>query len=395
MMHPRPDLGERLTDALRSYAHTIGPKNVLQPPIEEHGAPRPLRRQPSVALAAAAAVGLAIAIPYGLLHDGAPAPAPAATTTSIGQDPTPLPRVNRPADGQFYIRNVIGGGGMVAEIFRTEDNERSIQKLPGDTNWSVTAVPDGRTFYVSRYKNDADCESELAKVVLRDDGKIRSLTPVPKSQAAGQHYSDLALSPDGRTIALTSRALKWNGKHCLPSLKDYELATLDLASGERRSWRQGTKSDGWAQSELAWSLDGRYLVFRWPLEVLSEGHVALRMLDPSAPEGDLEAASKPVPRDETFYVGKRTRLEAITSGSNLGHPYPGWLTAYQRLGGARILAYAQESVADQRKRRQSPAQSPEPSPTPDSAQTVTSDDSHRGVLVEISLTTGKIREVPR
>jgi hypothetical protein len=316
----------------------------------------------------------------------------APTNTSAAQAPPPLTKVDRPPDGKFFIGIDLVPDGTTARIFETATS-RLTQVLPGTTYWSVAAAPDGHSFYVSRYHNDARCESELLKVALRDDGKVRSLTPVARSQAAGKHFSDLSLSPDGRSIALTSRQLTWNGKHCVPSMNDYELVVLDLATGTRRSWPHSTDSGSWGQAELAWSFDGKHVVFRWPLENLSPEGTALRMLDPSAPAGDLEAASKPVP-----LAGKRNQLTLITSGTPGGGAYSGWLTVYQGLGGDRILAYRQESVADRRTRLKShepSGQGATPTPCSGPCDADADVDSYRGVLLEISLTTGMIREVPR
>lgn len=370
-------LDARVKDALQAAASTVTEANrpyTAEQLVQRTSPPR--WQWPVVALAAAVAVGLAVAVPYGLLQGSSERPLPAQTPTHAPSptasalptvdEPDPLTKVALPPQSPFMISNEMVDAGMRAVVQRVADGGATeIEDLPGDNFWSATAAPDGRTFYLSR-QNKASCESELVKVSLTAAGKVASITPLPATKVDGASLSNLALSPDGKRMAMTVVPEARAKTNCRPQGRTYDLVVMDLATGTKRSWSEseGTGMRG-TDNRVTWSLDGARLAFPRPLEWDTPGATVLWSLDVVAPEGAITEIARPVPADEKFAKTGRTQLKVLTPGGT-GMEYPNVLAAYLPQGGSRILAHATN---------------------PDTVDPP--------VLVEISLATGKIREVPR
>lgn len=111
----------------------------------------------------------------------------------------------------------------------------------GEVSRFATAVwaPDGRTVFAA---TDAGREYAAAVAVDVADGAVRTL------YAPEADVEEVALSPDGRTLALVENA---GGRGVVKA--------LDLASGRVHTWVEG---EGVAQG-LAWSPEGGRLAFVW------------------------------------------------------------------------------------------------------------------------------------
>lgn len=126
--------------------------------------------------------------------------------------------------------------------FRTRKVRYLTHEPSADRSWSVVAwSPDGRTLYADRYDisfTDAD-----AYAVDVASGKTRNLT----AHSGQQVVQASALSPDGRTLLITS-----NEKGGF-----FNVALLDVASG-RLTWVTDTR---WEARSADYSPDGRSFTY--------------------------------------------------------------------------------------------------------------------------------------
>jgi hypothetical protein len=397
------NLDSRIKDALGAAARTV-PESVARPRVEALRL-RPTFRPPwpVVAIVAAVAVGLAFAIPYNLLRGGSDEPLPAQSPTA--GDPPPLRAVELKRVGTYYLEHnnnvapdAAGEKIAVAGVGKqTTQNPDDYPRLPGAVYTASVQASDGRTFYVARNTGDANCTADVHKLELAENGSVKSLVLVPGTKVAGRKYFDLQVSPDGKQLAMTVKKQVYNGHYCDPDEGQPGVAVLDLATGSWRTWtNEGGGHDPWGggngKSIIAWSFDSKSLVFPWPLRSSTFGEdeeTALRKLDVSAPEGPLEQASKAIPVDKEFAASGRTRLELMTAG--LGE-YPPELAAFQTQGGNRILAvagYPRRVPGEQSGKSTHP-----PLPGWVESYPINPPRIEPG-LVEISLVTGKTRDVPR
>jgi peptidyl-prolyl cis-trans isomerase B (cyclophilin B) len=111
---------------------------------------------------------------------------------------------------------------------------------------AVAAADDG--YWVS---SGIGCASTL-RFVAPQAGSVSS-----QRQIAGQ-VSDLAVSPDGKTLAYTV-AKTVDNQGVGPTCDDADLVLLDVVSGHERRWT-GEPGSG-VIGQLAWSADGRHLAF--------------------------------------------------------------------------------------------------------------------------------------
>ncbi len=111
-----------------------------------------------------------------------------------------------------------------------------------DRNWGFTAwSPDGRTVYAGR-GNVASTDSDIYAIDVAS-GKAENLTP----HRGENLYSASAVSPDGRTLLITSNAK--NGAQ--------NVALLDVAS-KRLTWVTDTT---WEAGSGDFSPDGKYFAY--------------------------------------------------------------------------------------------------------------------------------------
>lgn len=360
-------LDARVKDALQAAASTVTAAN--RPYTAEQFVRRtspPRRQWPVIALGAAVAVSLAVTVPYGLLHGSSTKPLPAQSPTS--DDPPPLTKVPVKPVGRYYAgfdNNLPPDAGNGAKVIfwgvgkEGAEDPAKVQKLPGMSWRSAASSPDGETIYLSRNTTEQTCTSELVKVTF-DSGGEPTATPLPHTRVAGKGFSDLTVSPDGKRLAMAVFPMRW-GNFCEPVYIQPDLAVVDLTTGTRHTWtQQSTADDGLSGfHHIAWSFDGRHIVFPWPIHGRLDGKAVYRKLEVTAPEGPIATASTAIPRDDSFPHA----LQLVTMGSR---GFPPELAAYLPQGGSRILAEARVSDPDGER-----------------------------VLVELSLKTGKIREVPR
>jgi hypothetical protein len=148
------------------------------------------------------------------------------------------------------------------------------------------AAADDRTFIVTGYRNGPDAGTVWYLLrIAPGSAKPARLTPLPVP--VRQSPSRAALSPSGTELAV---ALPGSPA----TLRVYSVATGALlrawstsASGELTAQKVPPGSRQFTATVLRWSPDGSQLAFAWNASTI-------RVLDPSAPDGDLITSSRPL-----------------------------------------------------------------------------------------------------
>jgi WD40-like Beta Propeller Repeat len=276
------DTETRLRDALGAAARTV-PDNASGPGLERPGS-HAARRWPVITLAAAVAIALAVVVPYALLRPG---------PTNPSAHPSTRTKTTAPP----YFAGIARDG--VARVYdsATGKPRAEIPVEAGLAVRSVAAAADRRTFYFGA--TDAACGGRILRVVLEPDGTVASVTDVPKSAFPGQSITVLAVSPDGRRLAVSSFPARGSGGVCLLTTLRAPLVVLDVTTGDRQTW---ASSQPGVPRELSWAPDNRTLAFAW---VEASKPEQLRVLDTSAPGRDL-AASRQVYRSPGGNLSRTT-----------------------------------------------------------------------------------------
>jgi hypothetical protein len=133
----------------------------------------------------------------------------------------------------------------------------------------VAAAPDDRTFYVEYGVVSPDINVTQTWVLtfsITGSGSVTPLTTVKggllsHQPPALQTWGGLAVSPDGRKLALTVDSSD-HISNTSPGYSD-EIIVLDLRTGQRTVWQGGLYRPGkqFSIPDLSWSADGRSLVF--------------------------------------------------------------------------------------------------------------------------------------
>ncbi len=82
--------------------------------------------------------------------------------------------------------------------------------------------------------------ADVVEVAFAEDGQVSRHRPIPHTEAIAREICDLALSPDCRLLAMTTRRL--DDAYCQPTPTLPNLVVIDLATGRRRSWTQDENS---------------------------------------------------------------------------------------------------------------------------------------------------------
>jgi hypothetical protein len=144
------------------------------------------------------------------------------------------------------------------------------------------SVEYGRPFRLFVLHIDPDPKSHSSRVSLR--ALPASFVP------AGQGIGNMALSPDGTSLAAASPNGSEHGY-------DMQLIVFNLVTGTRRVWGFASADEIYMPPAmlggLSWTADGQHVAFTGP--GASAGSSVLRLLDTSDPGPNALAASKPIP----------------------------------------------------------------------------------------------------
>lgn len=288
---------DRISAATRAAAETVRPDSV--PPLRlPEGRPARTRTRsawPGWLAPAGAAIAVFVLV-VGVVvvvsqHSRRSVPAPSSAVApyvTSGQVP--------PYFVALAATGAAGQSPAYAEVHATADGRRLAivrPSVPGGTIVAVTAAADDRTFVLAEQplakrsaQHDQPCLFYLLK--LGPAGQVGSPAELPMSLTAGTTLRGLALSPDGRRLAVATQP---TGVAAVPSLTVY---TVD--DGAAHTWTApqpgatiGVEPDD--ARALSWTADGRGLAFDW---ITNGTTLALRLLDVGASRADLLAASRQV-----------------------------------------------------------------------------------------------------
>ena len=231
------------------------------------------------------AVITVVALVVGLTAVQKPAPS--------GSAPAALPR--------FYvtIRGGANGHEVAAVVHASAGGQvTGTVQVPSTSQGSavVTAAADDRSFIVGAYQGLNEDGSGNIRLDLRlfqfrisGGGKPGHLTELAPSPARGQDYPGIALSPDGKLLAVSLLAG--------PDDATDTLQVINLATGTIRTWTAPVTGPQYVPGAPSWADGNRMIAFTWQRStaqgaVITEG---VRLLDTAAPGDNLADAKLIVP----------------------------------------------------------------------------------------------------
>ena len=290
---------EAVTEAMRPVRPLYLPPN----PSDTRAAAkssraRPPRRWPGwlIPLTAAVAV-IAVATTLVAVRDlsdagSGPRVTPAATSTSTAPPASSIPR--------YYVALAAYTASTSAQMKAVVGDDRTgrtvaVLNPTADQNfYGVTAAADDRTFVVMNYQNATQQTTWYLLRLTPGAAHPTQLTKLPIKPLVA-HVAGLALSPDGRELAVM-----WRTATTQTNAVTY-LAVYSMASGAvLHTWI--TKGDninaigGGANGEaLAWVDGDRSIDFRWNVSTLGPHRIStqtVRRIDVTATGNDLLADSR-------------------------------------------------------------------------------------------------------
>jgi hypothetical protein len=279
-----PDIENLLREELKRTAQKVQPE-VLRPlrvPAPRHGW-RP-RLLPLAAAAAVIAVITVVALVAGLTAAQKPAPTgPAAAA---------LPR--------FYVTIRDGANSNEVEaVVRASASGQvtgTVQVPSIGQVAFITAAADDRSFIIGAYKDlnlanlGGGFDLRLFQFRISGGGKPGHLTELAPFPARGEDFQGIALSPDGKLLAvsLLSGPLDDIGT----------LQVINLATGTIRTWTAPVTGPQYAPGAPSWVDGNRMIAFTWQ-RALDHGVAyateGVRLLDTAAPGHNLADAKLIVP----------------------------------------------------------------------------------------------------
>ncbi len=280
-----PDIEELLREELKRTARKVHPE-VLRP-LRVPAPDRSWRRRllPLAAAAAVIAVITVVALVAGQTAAQKPAPS--------GSAPAALPR--------FYvtIRGGANGHEVAAVVHASAGGQvTGTVQVPSIIQGGavVTAAADDRSFIVGAYEGLNEDGSGNIRLDLRlfqfrisGGGKPGHLTELAPSPARGQDYPGIALSPDGKLLAVSLLSG--------PDDATDTLQIINLATGTIRTWTAPVTGPQYVPGAPSWADGNRMIAFTWQRStaqgaVITEG---VRLLDTAAPGDNLADAKLIVP----------------------------------------------------------------------------------------------------
>jgi len=289
-----PDLENLLREELQHEAQKVQPEVLrpLQVPTR-----RPSWRPRLLPFAAAAAV-IAVITAGALVAGLTAAHKPAAHKPAVsGSAPASLPR--------FYVTTSSSPGGRgIQAVVRASASGQVTGTVPVPSalpvEWAdsggtfVTAAADDRSFIIGVQggqeptKNGLDLR--LFRFAISDAGKPGHLTELAPAPMRNETTEGIALSPDGKLLAVSLMRDSTAGTVGA-------IQVLDLATGATRTWTAPAHSV-YIPGPPSWADGSRVIAFTW-LRSTQSGLMSaprgIRLLDTAAPGDNLVAGTVIVP----------------------------------------------------------------------------------------------------
>jgi hypothetical protein len=294
------DLETRLRAGLRAEAARVQPGMLREFRLPRHRGLRGWRRRsgpvpgsrmlPWLAPVAAALAVLAVIAGVRLTVDDRPAvPSRITPAVTAAAPAAPVPpyyvAANLHTQAKAWIYDSVTGQvlGKLAVA----------GQLPVD----IAAAADDRDFAIVFHDLYRPAFTTFMRLTLGDDGKPASFQRLRVPLAANTSLSDIALSPDGQTLALalviepSNAAIEKN-----PKAEETATTEIELVSLRTEATRTWAAAPGVGIGDLSWGRGGQTLAFlaggRGGPPNDSPGQV--RVLNVSRPPGALMASSTPV-----------------------------------------------------------------------------------------------------
>ncbi len=287
-----PDTENLLREERKRAAEQVQPEVLrpLQVPTR-----RPSWRPRLLPLAAAAAV-IAVITAAALIAGLATAHTPTAPTAAApGSVPAGLPR--------FYVTTDSPPNGRgIQAVVRASGSGRVVATVPVPSpypvEWAdsggtfVTAAADDRSFIIGADEGqepDAGLNLRLFRFAISASGTPGHLTELAPAPMRDETTEGIALSPDGKLLAVTMMGDS-------PAAAG-ALQVLDLATGATRTWTAPAHSV-YIPGPPSWADGNRVIAFTW-LRSTQSGLMSaprgIRLLDTAAPGDNLVAGTVIVP----------------------------------------------------------------------------------------------------
>jgi hypothetical protein len=289
-----PDLENLLREELQHEAQKVQPELLrpLQVPTR-----RPSWRPRLLPFTAAAAV-IAVITAGALVAGLTAAHKPAAHKPAVsGSAPASLPR--------FYVTTSSSPGGRgIQAVVRASASGQVTGTVPVPSalpvEWAdsggtfVTAAADDRSFIIGVQGGQAPTkiglDLRLFRFAISDAGKPRHLTELAPAPMRNETTEGIALSPDGKLLAVSLMRDSTAGTVGA-------IQVLDLATGATRTWTAPAHSV-YIPGPPSWADGSRVIAFTW-LRSTQSGLMSaprgIRLLDTAAPGDNLVAGTVIVP----------------------------------------------------------------------------------------------------
>jgi dipeptidyl aminopeptidase/acylaminoacyl peptidase len=325
-----------LEDKLRAAIHATAEEIPADPPPLRLGSPgliprrrprfrpgasrfRPGRRGWNPWLAPLAAAVLVVAVVLGSLavtRSGSGTATPSTPPDLAGLPPYYVALIALPADPASPVDPADPATAPTVAQVRSTATGAVLATIAAPKPYvkfiAVTAAADDRTFVLDAQgasfslDRQRQLHNHLGNVAQDTPYRlfVLHIDPDPKSHSsgvslqalpasfipAGQGIANMALSPDGTSLAAASPDGSEHGY-------DMQLIVFNLVTGTRRIWGFDSADEIYMPpimlGGLSWTADGQHIAFTGP--GASAGSSVLRLLDTSDPGPNALAASKPIP----------------------------------------------------------------------------------------------------
>jgi len=325
-----------LEDKLRAAIHATAEEIPADPPPLRLGSPgliprrrprfrpgasrfRPGRRGWNPWLAPLAAAVLVVAVVLGSLavtRSGSGTATPSTPPDLAGLPPYYVALIALPADPASPVDPADPATAPTVAQVRSTATGAVLATIAAPKPYvkfiAVTAAADDRTFVLDAQgasfslDRQRQLHNHLGNVAQDTPYRlfVLHIDPDPKSHSsgvslqalpasfipAGQGIANMALSPDGTSLAAASPDGSEHGY-------DMQLIVFNLVTGTRRIWGFDSADEIYMPpimlGGLSWTADGQHIAFTGP--GASAGSSVLRLLDTSDPGPNALAASKPMP----------------------------------------------------------------------------------------------------